>query len=310
MAVTMRAIASATGEWLWSGEAMVQGDALPGRTPSLDALIFDAAEAVFRAVPTIFGEDRAAISAEALLSRAARDLFSFDPGRLAAAQGAVDRARELAPDPRFDAWRALISAFLVIEGAGGERDALIEEARRFVDLSLARGGDNALILALAGHVRVVIEGDLAAGLALARKSLLLRPGNPFAAVTLKAALTRSGRAEAAHAVSRRAAFLTRRSPISHWWTLSAALSAMAIGRFDEAVRMAEATRAMAPQCRAALRCLYALHTYRRDQDKAHEVVTVMRRMEPDFSLALIRDDRSYPADTLRATGLASLRDIV
>lgn len=307
--VGVRVVSSATGTWLWSGEATASTDALVGRTPALDALIFDAAEAVFQAIPAVVGEDHGIISADAMLSRATRELFTFDPDRLLTARDLVAKANALSPDPRLDAWQALINSCLAIEGGGNERDAFIDEAHRLADRSLCDGRDNPLVLAMAGHIRVVLRRDLDAGLALARKSLLLRPSNPFAAVTLQAALIRSGDVKAAHAISRRATVLTRRSPMGHWWTLSTALSAIAVGRYDEAIAAAEATRAIAPKCRAALRCLYALYTHRRDAARAHEIGSVMRRMEPDFSLALIRGDRGYPADTLRSTGLANLRDI-
>ncbi len=84
------------------------------------------------------------------------------------------------------------------------------------------------------------------------------------------------------------------------------LAATQMGDYETAISCFEAARARAPHFRAPLRHLIFLYLKRGQPENALRAMTNLQRIEPDFSLQLIRDDPTYPAGTLRRADLLSL----
>jgi hypothetical protein len=87
------------------------------------------------------------------------------------------------------------------------------------------------------------------------------------------------------------------------------LAEIANGEYEQAILSAEAAHARAPSFRPPLRHLYPLYLYRADRDRARQAAEKLWRLEPDFTLARVREDPDYPAGTLRRTALLKLGDL-
>jgi len=58
-----------------------------------------------------------------------------------------------------------------------------------------------------------------------------------------------------------------------------------------------------------MRHLYALYLSTGQHQQAINVLTKLRKLEPDFSLDFVRNNPSFPASTLRTTPLIEQQDI-
>jgi DNA-binding SARP family transcriptional activator len=277
---------------------------------ALDALVYDAAESAYRAIPEAVAGGEAEVEAEALILNGVRDLFSFDPARLARAEALFRQAGEVAPSARVLAWRAAQKSFLAVERSTGDVAAVRAEASDLATRALQAGEPTALVLALVSHVRLTVDGDVASGGMLARDAMALTPGNPFAAISLAAALSRQGQPEAARALAARGRDAAQFSPLRHWFDSACCLAEIAAGDFDAAILSAEAAFARAPTFRPPLRHLYALYLKRGQIENAVRIADALRRLEPDFSLRRVREDPTFPGSTLRLARLSDQEDVI
>ncbi len=296
-----------TGQVLWSRQA-----SLPLRAPeqmaegAFPGLVFEAAEAALAALPRLAGDDAAPLRAEALVARAVREMFSFDSRRLQLADQLLRDAALIQPQARVFAWHALLRQIMAVEQPDSNRQSLFSDAEMFARKAMEGAPDNPLVLALVSQVRVMLDANAEAGAALARDALALSPNNAFAHAAEAGSLLRGGRYDAAFLAAQRGAQMASRSSFLHWWQSLSGLTQVASGNYDGAIRSYEAAHARAPQFRSPLRHLLFLYIATGDTEKAVRVLADLRRLEPDFSLARIRDDPNYPAGTLRRTALLKL----
>ena len=296
---------------LWSNQASVRGT---GPAIMEDAqfsrLAHNAAETALDLIPRLVESDSSLFRAEALTARAMREMFSFDGGRLRVADGMLNEAAQISPTPQLDAWRALVRMFMVVERTEVDNDELRREANEFARRALDEATGNAMVLAIVGKVRVLLDGDVAGGGALATDAVRLSPGNPIGLSGLATAMMRDGHCGEAVKLAERGRLIARNSPYVHWWGLFSCLAQIANGDFENAILSAEAVNARAPNFRAPLRHLYALYTHSGNLEGAAQVKERLSRFEPGFSLELIREDPTYPAGVLRSSPLIRLQDLV
>lgn len=296
-----------TGQVFWSRQArlpMQQNDLIAaGEFPGI---VFEAAEAALAALPRIVGNDPSAFQVDALVSRAVREMFSFDTARLHLADRLLAQAAAVLPSPRVHAWHAFLKQLMMIERIGGNREVLFNEAMTHARLAMQGASANPLVLALVSQVQAMLAGDAEGSAALSRDAVNISPGNAFAHAALAGSLLRQGRPAEALVSARHGAKLAARSSFLHWWESLAALGALGIGDFPTAIRHFEAARSRAPMFRPPLRHLLFLYLDSGQADRAASVMADLRRIEPDFSLDRMRDDPGYPAGTLRSTRLIGL----
>ena len=309
--ILARLEATPTCQVLWSSHASIGGSG-PGLISDMQfqRLAHYAAETAMQLIPRLIGQESGLLRAEALTARALREMFSFDTARLRIADGLLAEAARLMPSGRVDAWLGLLRMFMMVERTEDDPARMREEAEAYTRKAMERERDNALVIAIAGKVRVLATGDVAGGGALALDAIALSPGNPIGLSGLATAKMRDGHLHEALALARRGTAIARNSPFLHWWELFSCLAQIATGDFAGATLSAEAVHARAPNFRAPLRHLYALYTHRGDVEGAHRIATRLRRLEPDFSLRTIRENPDYPASILRASPLIDLPDIV
>lgn len=307
----VRLEATDSGYVLWSnhlGLAAAPGAAIIADR-RFDRLANQAAETAVDLIPKLFTQGGSDIRAEAYVARALREMFSFDSARLRVADGLLGEAAQLAPSARLDAWRSLLRMFMIVERTERDIAGLRGEAEAFSRSAMEGAEGNALILGIIAKVKVLLDGDADAGGYIARDAAERNPGNPFVLSGLASALMHAGRPREALEVAERGSSIGRTSLFSHWLEMPYCLAHVAVGDYDRAIASAEAIHARMPTFRPPLRHLYALYTQRGDVARAQDMAIKIRRLEPDFSLRMIRENPAYPAGVLRSTPLIGLDDI-
>ena len=296
-----------SGQVMWSRQAVLPLDApdllSEGAFPGI---VFEAAEAALSALPRLSGEDTTTLRTEAMVAQAVREMFSFDASRLVEADRLLLDVERVWPTPRVFAWHALLRQIMAVEQIGGSREVLFTEADIFARKAMEGAPDNPLVLALVSQVRVMLDGNPDAGSALARDAVARSPSNAHAYAAQAGSLLRIGKYEQAFAAAQRGTQLASRSSFLQWWESLGGLTQVAMGDHEGAIRSYEAAHARAPNFRSPLRHLLFLYMATGQTEKAVRVLADLRRVEPDFSLARIREDPDYPAGTLRRTGLLKL----
>ena len=266
-------------------------------------LVFQAAEAALSHVPRLSSGASGAWRANALIARALPEMFSYDAARLRAADAMLVEALEIAPSARAYAWRCLVRQIMYVERTERDQKRLSDEADDFARKALEMSRTNPLVLALVSAVRVMVDENPEAGTVLARDSVALSPFNAFGYAAQAGAMIRAGQYTEALAAARTGAEIAAHTGYVHWWESLAGLAAIRAGRYEVAIAHCEAAHYRSPNFRAAMRPLLFLYLAAGARDKAARVLRNLRRVELDFSLALIRDHPDYPAVTLRRAGL-------
>ncbi len=310
MHLLVRLEATASRQQLWSSHASVAGSGPEFlESAEFSHLAHHAAETALLLIPKLVGSDSEMLRAEAMMVRAMREMFTFDVARLRVAEGLLAETDRIAPSGRANAWRSLLRMFMFVERTEADQQLLRDEAEHFSARALEAEGDNSLVKAIVGKVRVLANGDVTGGAALAKDALSLNQSNPIGLSGLAAALMRGGRLDEALTLAQRGTHIARNSPFIHWWELFSCLAKIANGDFKGAISNAEAAHVRAPNFRAPLRHLYALYLHSDNPEAAHGVKTRLRALEPEFSLQNIRDNPGYPAGVLRASPLIALQDV-
>lgn len=298
---------SRTGQVLWSRQAHsateTASDVLAGNLPSV---IFEAAEAAINAMPRVVGDDPGPLRAEAMMARAVRAIFSFQEHQLRLADDLLRDAASIVPSSRAYAWRAVLRQFMGVERTDKDRNRLRDEAALFSQKAMEAAPVNSLVLSLLSQVEIMLHDNIDAGAKLARDAIHLNPMNAFGYIAQAGTLLRQEKPEEAYAAAEFGAGFASRSGYLHWWEMHKGLAATQMGDYETAISCFEAARARAPHFRAPLRHLIFLYLKRGQPENALRAMTNLKRIEPDFSLALIREDPSYPAGTLRRADLLSL----
>ncbi|MGL4319539.1 MAG: tetratricopeptide repeat protein [Paracoccaceae bacterium] len=298
---------SRTGQVLWSRQAHslteTTSDVLAGNLPSV---IFEAAEAAINAMPRVVGDDPSPLRAEAMMARAVRAIFSFQEHQLRFADDLLRDAAAIVPSARAYAWRSILRQFMGVERTEKDRNRLRDEAELYSEKAMVVEPPNSLVLSLLSQVEIMLHDNLGAGAKLARDAIHMNPMNAFGYIAQAGTLLRQDRPKEAYDAADFGAGFAARSGYLHWWEMHKGLAATQMGDYETAISCFEAARARAPHFRAPLRHLIFLYLQRGQPENAQRALANLRRIEPDFSLDLIRDDPNYPAGTLRRAGLLSL----
>ncbi|MEM9012881.1 MAG: tetratricopeptide repeat protein [Pseudomonadota bacterium] len=294
---------------LWDGRAaLAKGETDILRQSDLLRLVHSATSAVIHTLPRL-DEPGSRTHSHALLSRAVREMFTFDPAKLRLAEGLITSAEGQEPRAIHLAWRALLYQFMLAERSEEDLDKLKCRSSECAQAALAAEPDNSIIQAICSVVHQLLDGTTRHGRHLAQRAIESNPSNVIAHTGLAVALARDGRPDEAKRVAERAHAIASGSPALHWIEMFHCLAAISCGQYQEATMYAESALSRAPQFRPPMRHLYALHLQAENFGLARNVAAKLRRLEPGFSLRQIRDDPQYPASTLRTSRLIELDDV-
>jgi hypothetical protein len=291
---------------VWSALRSVETTGAPpvDRTEIL-SLVHEATDALADALLVRRQRSQTALEPALMGRLAVRKLFLMQPQEALEADGLLTASFQADRHPIFLAWKIELRVIQCMERHPLSRALLAEEVSRLSEEAFQLDPGHPMVLAAAANAKVLIEGDVDAGLELARASLRMGPSNPFAWDSLSIALLGGGALEEAHRHQMTANTIAARSPIRHFWDMGACLTSVATGRFDQAQRLALSASALAPAFRPPLRYLTALHGAQGDEGRARLYSDRLAAIEPDFSIdRLLRDD-GYPVLAMRRSGLLS-----
>jgi tetratricopeptide (TPR) repeat protein len=300
--VSLSSIAS--GQIIWNQRAAVpvsEADVIGAG--DLPPLVYQAADAALSHFPQLEECQNGPRRANALISSALTEMFSYDGDRLLTADRMLVEAGEIASSARIYAWRCLVRQIMYVERTAADHPNLMAEVDEFSRKALELSKANPLVLSLVGLARVMVEQNADAGSILARDAVALSPYNAHAHMAHAVALSRAG--DNAHALesARRGAEIAARTAHVHWWEAASGLVAIRCQNYAAAIAHYEAAHYRAPGFRAAMRHLLFLYLWAGEQEKAARVHQALLRIEPDFTLERILHEPGYPAVTLRKSGL-------
>lgn len=248
--------------------------------------------------------------ADALTAKALKHINTFQHSSLETADKLLEQAQKLRAHPKQLALRSFLRMVMFSEQSTRSRLELIDESDKFAAEALQEGADNSMVLSLLSQVQAQLNRDIFAAQSLAESALYINPGNALALDSSALYASIKGNLRKAEQQSRLACQIGNGSPLQHWWQMSRSLTHIRQGEIEKAIQAAESSVISAPNFRAPLRHLYPLYLKLGDTETAALKLHQIRRIEPDFSLAMIRNNESYPARTIRETSLIELADLV
>ncbi len=265
----------------------------------------ETAMAVFTQAP---GQNHSHRHAEALYARAMTELFSFDASRLRVSDELLKATYKINSNPTILAWRAFLRMVMYVERTEPEQSPLLTEAGQLCATALEQAPGNSLVLAIVSQINLFLNGDIPGATRLATDAVNLNTGNAMAHLSLATVNLRSGRVRPAQGHAAKALDIVSTAPNRHWWYMTCCLADFAARDYENAIRKAEYALSYSPGFRPPMRHLYVLYLHTRQPDKAAQIVRRLRKIEPDFSLEMIRNNAQYPAGLLRASALIELPD--
>lgn len=186
---------------------------------------------------------------------------------------------------------------------------MVTEIEQFCEEAMRCGATNPTVLALVGQIHLYFNFDASSARQLSLKALKINPGNPIAHTCHSMVLLRDKQFSEALYNADQGLSIIAQAPGRHWWYMGKSLAHLADGNYSEAIRHAEYADQYSHGFRPPLRHLYALYLKNGSIEKARSVLQKLRKLEPGFSLAQIRENDQYPAGMLRVTGLVDQTDL-
>lgn len=216
----------------------------------------------------------------------------------------LDHAFQLSGRGVYAAWRAYLTIYRLIDRRESNLAALRSEAEECVRQALQSEPDNSTVLAIASLVNSTVLLNFPVARELAERSVQLHPENALGWTFLSAVLAYEGRPESFGQFAR-AQQLTGEG--THRYIIDAlgVVTSLLDGRVDQAIRLGETVHARMPDYAPNLRYLLGAYLVMNDMPKVERTVGRLRRIEPGFSLALLREP-DYPIDSLRRSKILSL----
>ncbi len=292
---------------LWCGsETISQENGLDYDAPRLLALVNRAIDVAGQCLSRIDSSPDAS-RAFTQAFEAVQRMFKIDLHEVDRADALLSEAYQLDAKPVYLAWRAYSRIFYVGEHIHVDRRRAIEEAGEYARRAVEADPHNATVLALASYVYSFIFRKYPLGHELAELSIKCNPAHPLGHAFLGRAKSYLGEHDAGYAATRRGLDLLGQAPYRYLLQFLHGISALLSGRFDDAVRAGEISCAMSPVFRPPQRYLVPLYLHAGKRDQARETFERLRRLEPGFSLDVMRES-SYPSTGIRASGLLTFSD--
>jgi tetratricopeptide (TPR) repeat protein len=211
-------------------------------------------------------------------------------------------AFEIEPRGIYLAWRAYLRTFLLAERQYSCRQTIEAEAFDFMHCALEMEPHNSYVAALSAHVHAMMRRSYVAAYELAERSVLLNHANPIGWACLGIAKSYLGKSEEGFRHTLLARTIAGSSPFRYQLDALSCIAGTMAGELDKAVRLGEASHALAPEFAPPLRYLSALYAHGKQHDLSATMVRKLQATEPDFSYDSLRDT-GYPAAGLHRTAI-------
>lgn len=266
--------------------------------PDYHALINAVTSAVSGHLANAPGQDAAA-----LIRRAVHRIYSYEPAGVGSADALLRQAMNGDRDTRAVAlsWLGFLRLTERLEFRA-ESANIVDEALAFCDEAVSLRPRLAAVPALAALVRLLLSDDVDHGRFLADRAMRDDDTNPYALNAASRSLARRG----LHGASFEAALKARAAAEGSFnrfaWDMQAGLSALGLGRMDEAYELIRESHRRMPAFRPALRYLVALGAALDRHEDLPADYRRLRAVESSFRPTdLLRP--GYPIVTLDRLGL-------
>lgn len=212
----------------------------------------------------------------------------------------LTRALELAPDhAEAHAWRARYHSIRIGQGWAPcrktEAELAMVAAARAVDID----GDNALALAVLGHMRSFLLKDYDTAERLLRRAVGCGPNEPAAHMFLGATLSYLGRGREAREHNEYALSLSPEDSCLYALLFFACLACYIEGDYEQSLEYAQQALALNPKYSTTVKLVTVINVALGRIAQAREMAALLRKLEPEFQ-------NSYPPATPLIAG--PLRD--
>jgi len=278
-------------------------------TIHLRSIAHDATENILKALREGENSHNHHELADQLVGKALRRAFTFVPQNILEGKALLQHAQQYRPHAHQLAWLSTVIMFECIELPQTDLTPNLEEYRACSDEALTAAPRNAFVLSTLCKPKLLLEGDIDAARAMADEALRINPGLAQAHISSSICACHAGKLKEAinHALT--GLRLGKQSPYRHWWYMFLSLAQIRSGLFEDAIVSAQKALLGAPTFKVPMRHLYALYLSTGQHQQAINVLTKLRKLEPDFSLDFVRNNPSFPASTLRTTPLIEQQDI-
>ncbi len=294
-----------SGEQYWSRQISFDAE---DELQAIDIAASLALEATEAATKCAEDASDAAI-ANAMAAEALHEAFTFDPERMLHADKLLADSQMLDSHASRPALRALTKAFLWMENGDMELEHTRNEVNKLVRESLDLDPNNATALAFIADVRDLVFNDPYSALSYTTRALQINPGSGYAHASQGALELRRGDSKKALTAASRARRQLENTSLQVFALMRYCVAAMHSGDFCAAMNAAQSASVLAPTSCPPLRHLYVLRLHLGDRKGAREALELLRKLEPGFSLSMVREDAGYPAATIRSVGLDKLQDM-
>ncbi len=239
------------------------------------------------------------LDANQLSCLAIQKMFGLRDCDLVEADRLLSDAYEIERRGLFQAWRAYLFAIQFVERRCADADALVEQADQCCNYALEFEPNNSFVLAAVANARRVLTKNYIQSGELAKMAVKANPANPLAWWSLSAAELYCDDVEGAHHSAVIAQSLARGTRFQYWGDFQRSLTAAVTGRFEESVRMGEASQALAPNFKPPARYLTAIYALTGRKNMAERSATRLKAIEDDFSIDRLISDPAYPVSLMR-----------
>ncbi|MBJ3778430.1 tetratricopeptide repeat protein [Acuticoccus mangrovi] len=286
---------------LWSGTGLVPNDGFIVDADELKRLINEGISVGSIQLRNLYSADDRR-TAFAMGYDAIQRMCTLDYDDLQEARRLLDTAFAMEGRGIFLAWRAYAQTYDYVEHNPANRQVLREEAKAYARQAIELEPHNSMVHALTSYVYSLVLDEYHVAHELAERSLALSRHNALAMAFLGRVKSHLGDHQRGYSYAAAARKLAGPTPYQPTLDLICGLTALESGQYDEALRIGELMRALWPRYLSPQRYLVPLYMRAGEKEKARDMLEHLRKVDPSFSLAALRD-AYYPNAAIRASGL-------
>lgn len=223
------------------------------------------------------------------MHRAVTHMFSLSSENLDEAEKTLTGIIKDQPTAQAFAWMAFAKSFRVGQRFSPDVPTQIAEAQYFASRALELDDTNALVLSLVAHIHSFLfnEYDLAAS--LFERALKSNPTQPMGWDLYAMLHAYTGQHKKAQAMARWVQNMGKDTPYSYYFDTTKCIASSLAGQHRESIAAGERALQQRPQFNSILRYLISSHAHLGNTETVSELVSRLRVVEPDFSLAVLKD---------------------
>jgi tetratricopeptide (TPR) repeat protein len=195
--------------------------------------------------------------------------------------------------PQAYAWLAFLLTFRVGQRFSPDTLATIEEAQLLARRAVEIDGNNAVTLALVGHVHSYLFGEYDTASRLFERAIKINPAQVLGWDLYSMLHAYAGQPEKGLALANWGRHLGAYSPHRYYFDTSLCINAALAGQHDVAIAAGEQALFDRPDFNSLLRYLVSSYAHKNDMATARRLLDRLTVVEPDFSIGALIDAR-YP----------------